>query len=221
MVETILLLVLAAAPFAGHFWLLHVEYVGGLNNSAGDSVWAAFSFYAILAHVCIILAICAIVQLFLSPRTYRHVLLRFGFLIAIPAIFAGSFIVAVPRGSNAFERGYEQWILKEVDIDAVQRWLATEGPKYAGKGYYTHGNFPEDWPAFLTEFKPPYISFPDSASRGGPYVEFEWGGPLLHWGFIIGLPTMPMPEKGAINLTPTLFEYRCPIKPGVYIFERG
>ncbi len=221
LLEAILLLLLAAVPFAGRFWLLHVEYIGGLNNRFGDGFWAAFRFYYVLAVVSAILAICAIMQIFLRPRTCRHVLLRFGFLTAIPAIFAGGLIVGIPRGSNAFERGYEQWILKEVDVDAIQEWLAAEGHKYAGRGYYTPENFLENWPGFLTEFKPAYISFPDSAWQAGPRVEFEWGGPLAHWGFVIGLPAMPMPEKGVINLTPTLFEFRRPIKPGVYIFERG
>ncbi len=221
LIEAVLLVLLAAAAFGGRLWLVHVEFVGGLNNCSGASIWAAFRVYPVLALVSVTLAIGAITQLFLSPRTCRHVLLRFGFLIAIPAIFAGSLAVAVPGELNAFERGYEQWILKEVDIDAIQQWLAAEGHKYAGQGYYTSGNFLEDWPGFLTEFKPQYVAFPDSASQRGPYVEFEWGGPLRHWGFAIGLPTMPMPEEGAIDLTPTLLEYRYPIKPGVYIFERG
>lgn len=226
MAETILLLLLAATAFGGRLRLVHIEYIGGLNNSFGDEIWAAFSFYGVLAIISVILVICAVIQLFLSPRTYGHVLLRFGFLVIIPVILVGSILVPPPRKSNAFERGYEQWILKEVDIDAIQQWLAAEGHKYKGHNSIdrendTRGDFPEELPGFFTEFKPKYTLFYDSTSQGGPCVEFEWGGPLAHWGFIIGLPAMPMPEKGFINLTPTLFEYRHPIKPGVYIFERG
>jgi hypothetical protein len=109
-----------------------------------------------------------------------------------------------------------------VDIESVQQWLTTEGHKY--KGHNSGGreyNFPKELPPSFTEFKPQYTVFYDSAAQGGPYVKFEWGGPPAHWGFIVGLPTMPMPEKGYIELTPTLAEQRYPIKPGVYIVVEG
>ncbi len=47
LIRAIVLVLLAAAIFGGRLWLVHLEYVGGLNNSFGDDVWAVFSFYPV------------------------------------------------------------------------------------------------------------------------------------------------------------------------------
>ena len=58
--------------------------------------------------------------------------------------------------------------------------------------------------------------------NGKRSVEFEWGCALEHWGIIIGLPEMETPqEEDCIDLSESEREYRRPIQPGVYIFDRG
>ena len=82
------------------------------------------------------------------------------------------------------------------------------------------GNFPEEVPDFLVSFNPVHIWFRGSAPEGGPRIVFGWGGPLAHWGLVVGLPDMPMPEENPIH-DGSETEFRRPIKPGVYVFDRG
>ena len=118
-----------------------------------------------------------------------------------------------------FLRGFEQWVLREVDTDAIQQWLAGEGRNYAGRQY--NGDFPEELPDFLVRFKPKLVRFSNPASEGGLHIEFGCGGGLSYWGLIVGLPDMPTPKEGDIDLSESETEFRRPIKPGVYIFDRG
>jgi len=176
--------------------------------------------YLLLLGASLAFIIWAIIQFFRPPHTLTRILLQIVFLIAPPVVLVGGFMIGTPLAVH-FLRGFEQWVLREVDADAIQQWLATEGHSYANRQYNIREGFPKELPDFLVRFKPKFISFRNSMSEGGPCVEFGWGGGLASWGLIIGSPDMPMPKEGAINLTESETEFRRPVKPGVYVVDRG
>lgn len=219
-IEAIFVTLLAVAAIGCSLYSRHVEYVGGLNNRCGEGAFAAIGVRLLVALVTVVFAIWAIIQLSLPPHTLRHTLLRVVFLIVPPVALVGGFAISTPLAIH-FLRGFERWVLREVDTDAIQQWLAAEGRNYAGRQYSTWEGFPKELPDFLVRFKPQFISFRDSPSEGGPCVEFEWGTVLSRWGLIVGLPDMPTPKEGAIDLSESETEFRRPIKPGVYAVDRG
>jgi len=217
--ETAFLVFLATA-IAGAFCVRHIEYVGGERNSCGDGFLPSIALSGLLVPVSLGFIIWAIIQLFLPPHTLNRIFSRAAFLIAPPVILVAGFLISTPL-ATPFLRGFEKWVLREVDTDAIQRWLATEGRDYAGKQYESREGFPKELPDFLVRFRPRYITFRNSTSEGGLCVEFEWGGGFAHWGLTVGLPDMSTPEEGSIDLGGSETEFRRPIKPGVYVFERG
>jgi hypothetical protein len=219
-VEAVLLGLFAVLAIGGPLCAGYAEFLGGTKNSDGDGFGVFVGVYFLLVLTSLVFIASAIVRFFRSPRTLRHILLQIVFLIAPPAFLVGGFL-ATPPGASAFLRGFERWVLQEVDTDAIQKWLATEGRDFAGRQYDIRHGFPEELPDFLVRFKPKFISFRNYISEGGPCVEFGWGGGLASWGLIVGLPAMPTPKEGAINLTESETEFRHPVKPGVYVVERG
>lgn len=208
--ELIFLILLAGAAGGGAFYARHAEYVGGTENLPGRGFIAFVQIYGVLALTGLGFIIWQCVQLFRTPCSGRV-----AFLIVPPIILVGGFMI-IPPLAPAFLRGFEQWVLREVDTDAIQQWLAAEGHKYVGWNLGSGHGFPEDFPDFLVRFKPSYISFHDSVPEGGLRVEFGWAGGWQAWRLVVGLPDMPMPKEGLSG-----DEYRRPIKPGVYIVEEG
>lgn len=62
-------------------------------------------------------------------------------------------------GAVYFLRGYEIWVEREVDIPAIQGWLASVPSEYSGKQYYDAEKFPDDLPEAVTKLNPQYIYF--------------------------------------------------------------
>ena len=216
--EAVLLGLFAVVAIGGLLCAEYLEFLGGTKNSHGDGFRILMLVGPLAAFWGLAFTIWAVIRIPRSPRTFRHILLRIAFVAAPSVILVGGFIsLKTITGPSPFLRGFERWVLREVDIGAIQQWLATEGPKYAGKGARSRDELPD----FLVRFKPSYIRFRDVPSVGGPCVEFEWGGPPGRWALIVGPPDMPMPEEDPPDLGPSEVEIRRPIKPGVYIRERG
>ena len=80
--------------------------------------------------------------------------------------------------------------------------------------------YPEELPAAIKKLEQHYIFFGefDGEQRS---VEFMWGGGFGNWGIHIGLPDMETPEEGFAELDGNIREFRRPVQPGVYVFDRG
>jgi hypothetical protein len=111
--------------------------------------------------------------------------------------------------SGPFLRGFEQWVLREVDTDTIQQSAAAEGHRYTFGEYRPEELFPDELPDFLVPLERTVIRFPDPASEGGLRVELLMGG-LHDWELVVGPADMPMPKETS---------FRRPIKPGVYIID--
>ena len=151
-------------------------------------------------------------------------LVRFLFKLVLillgPVIVFCAFVLSGP-GAAVFLKGFEQWVLHETNIDAIQTWLANEGANYVERRYNLKEGFPEELPECLVDLNPALISFGKSASQNGPSVEIIWRLFMDDYGLIIGSPEMETTEKGRIKLSGSTYEFRRPVKPGAYVFIRG
>lgn len=124
-------------------------------------------------------------------------------------------------GAWDFLSGYEIWVNENVDIPAIQEWLAALPADYSGQSFFEAADFPEALPQAITQLDPYHMNF-SAFQDGQRSVMFEWGCALGHFGIVIGLPEMETPEdEELIKHTDYDFEYRRPIQSGVYIFNRG
>jgi hypothetical protein len=118
-------------------------------------------------------------------------------------------------------RGYEKWVEKKIDIEAIRQWLIALPPEYSGQYYFDAKDFPKELPLAITNLDPYHMNLSEF-KNGQRQVEFEWGRALGHWGIRIGLEGMETPkEEECIKFSESEWEYRRPIQPGVYIFDRG
>jgi hypothetical protein len=115
----------------------------------------------------------ALISLVLRHRNVGQILLKLALILLGPVIVCCTFILSGP-GAAVFLKGFEQWILQEADIDAIQTWLVSEGTKHAGKQYSPEEGFHEKLPECLVELNPRRISFVDSVYKNGPSVEIIW-----------------------------------------------
>ncbi len=216
--DVIFVLVFLAISILGQLYIRHTEYEGGLANQGGCGLLPMLYFLAAELILLVFYSICFIVRVFLSTRTVKNILIKITYVVMPFAIFFGSFMITIPL-TPVFLKGFEKWVLKEVDINAIQQWLATEGQQYKCE-YFTE-DFPKEFPAFLTKNKPYIIIFENSELDNTRYIDFRWGGGMDSWGLRIGSPSMKMPEQGMLKIREGYYEFRRPIAPGVYVFEGG
>lgn len=162
----------------------------------------------------------AVIRLLVRRHRLGHIFLR----LAFPVICLAALLIPIkaPVLTVApYLQGLEQRMLKKVNINAVQQWLASEGLQYAGREY--RGSFPRELPACLTEFHPDAMLFSDATPEPGVTIEFRWYAPHgENFGLVVGSPFMTGPQEGSIRLPDSsLYEWRRPIKPGAYVFARG
>jgi hypothetical protein len=142
-------------------------------------------------------------------------------------IFIGSWIFMLTfdhPGSVYHLRGFEKWITKNVDVDAVQTWIMSEqADKYLKNkpSAYFKDDFPKDLPDFVTNFGPEYIAFRGNDSDKGRHVVIGWSTLGGSWGMVVGSPAMKTQQKGMIRHSKYHNEFRRPIKQGVFIFSEG
>ena len=198
-------------------------YCDGLRNTP-----SIFGFLLVFVYepLKIITVIFAIIR-FLSHLRPEHKQKKYIVTALLSVIiFIGSWILLFtchPPGAVFFLKGYEKWVHKNVDIDAIQTWLLSgEADKYVSKSYYSNEDFPEDLPDFMTDFSPNIMIFHGEGSEKGKSIEFRWGGGLVCWGIVVGTPAMKIKQEGMIEEPGSSYvEHRRPIIQGVYIFEGG
>lgn len=219
------IIVLTILAIGGTILIHRFEYVAGTKNDVHMSMVYGFGLSLIFFFVMIPIATCSLI-LAVFNLVHRHsnlsqILSKLVLLILVPVIVICTFLYTIPL-SPIFLKGFEQWILKEADIDAIQIWLASEGAKHAGKQYNARDGLSEKLPECLVNLKPKIISFKNYASRNGPSVEITWFFFMDDYGLIIGSPEMETPKKGRIKLTDrSAYEFRRPVKKGAYVFIRG
>jgi hypothetical protein len=189
-------------------------YVAGLQMLIGFLGIMAIN--GLLALLTLLFIVHALFMLFAKPRSLKHAALRLFFVAIPPITFLLGFYVSGALARPAFLLGFERWVTKNVDTNAIQEWLATEGAKYSSKTYHG-GKFPAEFPKYLVAFDPSWISI--GAEREGEWTaDFHWGSALAgHWDIVVGPPTMSMPKSGRVDLGGGYVEFRRAVKPGVYV----
>jgi hypothetical protein len=117
-------------------------------------------------------------------------------------------------------RGFEKWVTKNVDVDAVQTWiLSPEADKYLGHRY-ERDKIPSNLPDFIKNVNPEWIYI--YASENGTCIKLTWkNGTSEYKGIVVGSPAMKTKQEGLIKHSSYDFEFRRPIKSGVFIFGEG
>jgi len=220
----ILIIVLTVLAIGGSILARRFEYVAGTRNDANYSVVYGFGLsvmlFLLMAPIAVIASILALISIVLQHRNFSQILLKLALIPFGPIICYCAFEYTVPL-APVFLEGFEQWVLQEADIESIQKWVAADGAKYAGKQYFGKEGFPEELPECLVELNPIFISFSDSISKNGPTVEITWFLFMDEYGLIVGPPAMETPEERHIKLTKTYYEFRRPVKSGAYVFIRG
>ncbi len=220
----ILIIVLTILAIGGSILARRFVYVAGTRNDTYYSFVYGFGLSVMLFFLMALIAVSAstlaLISLVLRYRNVGQILLKLALILLGPIVVCCAFAYAGP-GAAVFLEGFEQWVLQETDIDAIQTWLASEGKKHAGQHYSAKDGFPEELPECLIKLDAISISFSDSVSKNGPSVEIIWFHLMDYYGLIVGPPTMETPEEGHIKLRKSYYEFRRPVKAGAYVFFRG
>ncbi|MCF7955447.1 MAG: hypothetical protein K9M75_06565 [Phycisphaerae bacterium] len=220
------LILIVCSLYVAIYHNLHItklDYKGGLVNDATFSLFSFLDYllsYAISSIIFIIIVVHLVRVLIKVRKTKKSDWIKIS--LCIFAFLPLSTILPIfpqKAGVILFFNGYEKWVAKEVDISAIREWLVHLPDEYSGQGYNNIEQYPGKLPEAITSFKPQFMQF--SNFNNGRYVEFEWGGGLVSWGIRIGMEDMETPKEGFIMLNEVEFEYRRPIQPGVYIFDRS
>lgn len=141
-------------------------------------------------------------------------------------IFIGSwvfFFTLHQPGAVHYLRGYEKWVINNVDVNTIQTWmLSPEADKYLKNksNVYFNDDFPEDLPNFITKYSPKYIAFYKDNSENERCIKILWRSGISEYkGIVVGSPTVKTKQEELIKHSNTDFEYRRSIKPGVYVVE--
>ncbi|MBC8379632.1 MAG: hypothetical protein H8E62_10700 [Planctomycetes bacterium] len=212
---------------------IYLLFFSNLNYKAGlvgnpFYVYEILSWFLFLLLILLIVLIIALVNtISVAVKAYKTKHIEWAkLLLAItPLLMLTVFFIpgtsSVEPGAVYFLRGYEKWIEKEVDIEGIRQWLISLPSEYSGKSYYNITDYPKELPEVITKLEPQYMILSEFKDEER-CVEFEWGGAFGHWGIRIGLPGMYTPkEEECIKIHESEWEYRRPIEPGVYIFDRG
>jgi len=205
----------------GSYLTYRAEYLGGASNTPNQGMILFFPLLVPMLLVTLMAFICYLARLFPWPPTLGHWLVRLAFLLLPPAVLFGSFALTTPL-ADVFLKGFEQWVTREADIDAIQEWLATEGHPFAGQTFHLepHTDAPEGLPTCLTALRPSALSFSDGEAEGEMSAKLWWPcGFGETYGLIIGPPTMHTRETGTIEVREDSSEFRRLIQPGVYVVE--
>lgn len=202
--------------------LIHIDilsYRGGLRNFPSWGFMLIFLYEPLKISVVLL----AFIRVFLHLKPDKELKKYIITALLSVLIFIGSWILSFtchPPGAVFFLKGYEKWVYKNVDVNAIQTWLLSgEADKYMGEQYSP--NYPDDFPDFMTNFNPKITIFHGEESEKGKGIEFQTGLGLAYWGIVVGSPATKTKQEGVIKHSESDYEYRRSIQPGVYIFDRG
>lgn len=214
-----------------HFYIM--EYLAGLYNDPSLHPFFAGLFFDFLKVLLLLVAfiglvviafIGLVVNLFKKFKIYKNIGINFLLLGLSLGVFIGNRYVRMPGppGATVFLRGFDKWVRKNVETAAIQEWLATIDDRYFSKDYYADTGSPNEFPKFIIDLNPKFISFGYSELDNTKIAKLSWGSGLLgEWGVIIGNSNMEMPKPGVEKISDSYWEYRRIIRPGVYIYDGG
>lgn len=221
----ILIIVLTVLAIGGSILIYRFEYVAGTRNDVDYAMFYSFGLSVILVlfilpPIALCASILALISLLPWHSSVGHVLLKLALILLGPVIVCCAFFSSGPSAA-VFLKGFEQWVLQNANVDAIQTWLSSEGQKHSGQFYSSDKGFPEELPECLIELRPRFISFRDSDFSNELSVEITWFFVMDDYGLIIGSPAMEIPNKGRIKVSRSTIEFRRPVKRGTYVFFRG
>ena len=191
----IVVAIFVALAVVGSCIYCYQEYVWGTRHDYGTAMQAKLSLSAFLWFVGLPLALCGLVRIFFPPRTVRRVAFKL-MLTAAPLLCAvGLTAVCVRAGSWNYIRGFQQWAMNNVDVEAIQQWLASEGRQLADQDGVDRVNFPDErrHPKCLVELKPEWFELRKTPA-GELTIDFLWGKPFRRYDLIVGPVTMELPS---------------------------
>ena len=200
-----------------------IFYNAGLENGHTFNVISYGLLYELLKIAIVFFAVTRIFfHLKPDKRNKKYAITALASLL----IFIGYWIslpVFHQPGAVHYLRGFEKWVTKNVDVDAIQTWiLSEEAAKYLKNkpSAYFKDDFPIDLPDFITIFGPEYIAFYEDDSENGRCIKFTWlHGISEYKGIVIGSPAMKTKQEGLIKHSNYDFQFRLSIKPGVYVVD--
>jgi len=142
-----------------------------------------------------------------------------GLVACVGLPFAG----IMPLGYQTYTWGFRQYAQANIDVPAVQRWLAALEPGTCTGGPMERRewrNASLDWPKSIVRCDPDRITL-SLDEEGAPLVRLTWIGFDSWWGVVVGRADMEIPE----TQPPTrgrLYEqgeYRLPVAPGAYVWH--
>ncbi len=205
------------AAFGLSFYLRHAEYNRGLTNTFGPGFMGDMVFVLPLALLAVVFFAYGIVRLIGSFCTHKDTALNLLIALLPPISLVASLMLCTPT-MPIFMKGFEQWTAKNVDIDTIQQWLASEGAAHAGQRYSRDSL--ETLPPCLVKPKPRYITFSDPQQGDDLTVELGWGTRNTRRGVIVGPPSMRMPGTNVTERHSNSWEYRRTVRPGVCVVSR-
>lgn len=167
-----------------------------------------------------------------TKYTQRKKIIKF-LQVCIPTVFIASFFVSVltpietslwQPGYKPFTYGFRERIRSKADIEDIRNWLETLkeedcngeiiGLYRSSDPLISHWPDSIEWPESLKVFNPHYVNL-DLDDNRKPKVSLTWGGPFGHWGVVIGMEDMEIPQSDLSRYG----EYRLPLEPGVYVWN--
>lgn len=205
-----------------------------LAATANEPPGLACLFSLILWYIFVFLLLISVVALcvMLIGREFGKKRLVIGIIslaVAVIVCVVNSPLLKVrPAGAEIFLRGFEKWVERNVDTDAIQEWIITAPEGYWAdpcdidwRFYGAEEELPKGLPQCFAEFKRQYVIFQRSELDGSRIIRFEWGGAMGHWGMVVGNPEMKMPSERKVEISEGFVRFQKPVKAGVYIYDEG
>lgn len=222
--DIIIIAAILAISIIGCVHINLIFYNAGFVNGIGFRAIPYGLLYGLLKIVIVLFAVTRIFfHLKSGKRNKKYAVTA---LVSV-LIYIGSWVFMFTfdqPGSVYHLRGFKKWVIKNVDVDAVQTWiLSQETEKYFGNKHsaYMNQDFPKGLPDFVTNVAPEYIAFRAGESDEEKHIVIGWSSLDTSWGIVTGSPAMKTKQEGRIRHSKYHNEFRYPIKPGIFAFSEG
>jgi len=162
--------------------------------------------------------------------TLAFLVLFIGFLVYFTFMFL--FFKTTINTSNvpgyiAFTKDFQQRMIESLDVVQVRDWLNTLSESEIDKLYnqqFRVNAFPIKLPNTINNLKSemPYIII-SKDDQYGICLRMTGGGPVGHWGIVVGPKIMPIPEIEDVSYDNdgyrNIGEYRVKLEDGAYVWH--
>lgn len=210
-----------------------ISYIGGLRNDGslafGAVLWSVLLFP--LAAICLLLALVRILAFWPKHIRDRKRLrkLQVGVIIGLIVYLGLPFTGIIPPGYKTHTWGFRKHVRANVDVHAIQKWLATVDPNACTGGGVWTTDWQEqrsDWAQAVRRMNPESVTLALDG-EGRPTIRIGWSGFDALWGLTVGHEDMTIPETQPTTeeILPNgqVFcnygQYRLPLAPGAYVWH--